>query len=153
MARIASLRMTQPLRNRRAQFPAASEFGCELETPVGREPVGLLIARGVGLVEALDPAIFEQTPQGAIQRPGAQLHGSAAQAFDVLEQRVAVARRIGEAGEDQQHRLGKSFGDMSHNDTLTPINFRWGARRDRSPGLPPAVWPLRASSRAAPAAR
>ena len=40
--------------------------------------IGLLVARRVRLGEALDPAVFQQPAQGAVQRAGAQPHPPAA---------------------------------------------------------------------------
>ena len=84
----------------------------DLQLPAARrrQPIGLLLARGVFLLEALDPAVLEQPPQRAKQRAGAHADAAAAQYLDVLDQRVAVAGMIGQAGENQQDRLGEGLG-------------------------------------------
>jgi len=60
------------------------------------QSVGLFFTRGVWLFEALDPLIFEQSAQSAVQRTGAHADAAAAQRFNVFQKRVAVPGLIRE---------------------------------------------------------
>jgi hypothetical protein len=58
------------------------------------QPVGLFFTRSVWLFEALNPLVFKQPAQSAIERTGAHPDAAATQSFDVLQKRVAMAGLI-----------------------------------------------------------
>lgn len=105
------------------------EFDAELFTTLVRQPVCLLVPRGVFLIEWFDEAVFDEPTNCSVQCAGAQAHTSAAEALDILDEGVAVAWFVCQAGQYQQHRLRQRLlfiasNDMSHGDILLlPIGF------------------------------
>ena len=79
------------------------QFELQLFSSRRCEPVGLLVARGVLHLEALDPAILEEPPESAEQRAGAQADAAFADHFDIFDQGITVARHFRETHEDVQH--------------------------------------------------
>jgi hypothetical protein len=101
----------------------AAGFRLQIAASERSEAVGLFAARGVLVGEALNPFVFEEPMERAVERAGAKADAAVAQAFGVLEDGVAVAGLGGEAKEDEQD--GLAYGrlhifslDMSSGDML-----------------------------------
>lgn len=72
------------------------QLGPQPAAPGGRQFVGLLVSRGVILLEAIDPAAFEQPAKGSVERPCAQPDAALAESFDILDEGVPMARLVGQ---------------------------------------------------------
>jgi hypothetical protein len=81
------------------------DFGLKLPPSCRCEAVTLLVPRGVLEVHRLDPAALQKTADCSEQRARAHPDASTAQCFDVFQQRVSMARLIGQTGQYQNHGL------------------------------------------------
>src|SRR5262249_43673060 len=70
-----------------------------------RQSVGLLVARSVERIEALDPSVFEHPGQRAVECSGRQAHPPLTERLDRFHQGVAVLRLVGEAEQDPEDGL------------------------------------------------
>jgi hypothetical protein len=82
----------------------------------------LFLPRSVFLFETLDPQIFEKPAKSPVQRACAQTHSTIAERFNVLDQRIPVARLVRKTQKNQEDRLREwsaisriqLLSDMSH---------------------------------------
>jgi hypothetical protein len=112
----------------------ARDFLLQIAAPQGSEAIGLLTAGTVVVFEAFDPALFEQTAQRSVERPGAEADSAIAHVFGVPEYGVTVAGLGSQAEKDEKNGLGHRFQvgfriwfhtslrDMSSRDILNPRN-------------------------------
>src|SRR5205807_8470284 len=80
-------------------------FTSQLPAPRGREPVSLLSPRVVPLLDTLDPFLVEQAPQRSVQSARTEPHAPVAHPRGGLQDRIAVARLLRQAEQNQQDRL------------------------------------------------
>lgn len=125
---------SEPRTGRARQLAHTVQLHLQLFAARRSQSVSLFLARRVRLLEALDPLVFKQPPEGPIERACAQPHAAIAKNFNILHQRVPMPRPLGQAQQNQQDCLTRCLGvrslhNMSHDDILShfPNRHRKGA--------------------------
>src|SRR5580692_6821176 len=79
----------------------------QVSSPFWSKPVRLASAGSVALVEAVDPLVFKQSSQCAIQCAGTQHHAAVTHALDVFQDRIAMLLFSGQAQKNEQDGLSQ----------------------------------------------
>src|SRR5262249_48808822 len=123
------------------QLPHPVQLELEAPAPGRSEPVGLLVAGRIFLFGSLDPPVGKEPPQCSIERARAHPNPAIAEGLDVFDECVPVARRLGQAHQNQKDWLSQGLTpsvvrlciDMSHADILALwewiVNISWGVRQ------------------------
>ncbi len=100
------------------------DFKFENATARGGKPIRAPIAIPIVLLEAFNPALNPEAPQGPVKSARAQHNAAIADLLHVLKKGVAMAGLPGKTQKDDENRFGKrslchmSARDMSSRDML-----------------------------------
>jgi hypothetical protein len=100
------------------------DFKFENATARGGKPIRAPIARAIVLLEAFNPALNLEAPQGPVKSARAQYNAAIAHLFHVLKNGVAMPGLTGKTQKHEENRFGKrslchmSARDMSSRDML-----------------------------------